>query len=185
MRTANESINSSQLPYHACLIPNIPGQIQHQVRDITNYAVQPLGMLMAAMSFVCNTLIVLTVAKSQSLRQPSLLMLCSLSITDVIAAIHALVREALITTDPHLCSEPFREVSTYLGILCFLATLSNLTIISRDRYLAVSRVSWYRNHMTRSRAFKGINSGWLASMMVTLSAFYLIKTGFSYQLIPL
>ena len=132
MRTVNESINFSQLPYHACLIPNIPEHIQHQVRDITNYAVRPLGMLMAAMSFVCNTLVVLTVARSQSLRQPSLLMLCSLSITDVIFAIHALVRDALITTR------------------------SILTMISRDRYLAVSKPSWYRNHMTQSRAFKGI-----------------------------
>ena len=109
MRTVNESINSSQLPYHACLIPNIPEHIQHQVRDITNYAIRPLGMLMAAMSFVCNTLVVLTVARSQSLRQPSLLMLCSLSITDVIFAIHALVRDALIMSDPHLRSEPFKE----------------------------------------------------------------------------
>ena len=183
MKTVNESINSSQLPYHACLIPNIPEQIQHQVRDITNYAVRPLGMLMAAMSFVFNTLVVLNVARSQSLRQPSLLMLCSLSITDVIFAIRALVRDALITTDPHLCSEPFREVSTYLGILCYLATLSNLTMISNDRYLAVSKPSWYRNHMTRSRAFKGIILSWLASMMVTVSAFYLIKRGISNELI--
>ena len=183
MRTVNESINSSQLLHHACLIPNTPEPIQHQLRDVTNYAVRPLGMLFAAMSFVCNTLVVLTVAKSKSLRQPSLLMLCSLSITDVIAAIHVLVREALITTDPHFCSEPFIDVSTFLGVLCFLATLSNLTIISRDRYLAVSKASWYRNHMTRSRAFKGIISSWLASMMVTISVFYLIKTGFSYQLI--
>ena len=118
-------------------------------------AVRPLGMLMAAMSFVCNTLVVLTVARSQSLRQPSLLMLCSLSITDVIFAIHALLRDALITTDPHFCSEPFREEGTYLGILCYLATRSILTMISRDRYLAVSKPSWYRNHMTQSRAFKG------------------------------
>ena len=183
MRTVSESINSNQLPYHARLIPIIPEQIQHQVRDITNYAVRPLGMLMAAMSFVCNTLVVLTVARSQSLRQPSLLMLCSLCITDVIFAIHPLIRDALIMTDPHLCSEPFREVSTYLGILCSLATLSNLTMISRDRYLAVSKPSWYRNHMTRSRAFKGTIFSWLASMMVTLSAFFLIKTGFSYKLV--
>ena len=129
------------------------------------------------------SLVVLTVARSQSLRQPSLLMLCSLSITDVIFAIHALVRDALIVSDPHFCSEPFREVSTYLGILCYLATLSNLAVISRDRYLAVSKPSWYRNHMTRSRAFKGIILSWLASMMLTLSAFYLVKKGFSYKLV--
>ena len=179
MRTVNESINSSQLPYHACLISNIPEQIQHQVRDITNYAVRPLGMLMATMSFVCNTLVVLTVARSQSLRQPSLLMLCSLSITDVILAVHALVRDVLIMSDPHLCSEPFKEEVSYLGILCYLATLSNLSMISRDRYLAVNKPSWYRNHMTRSRAFKGIILSWMASTMATLSVFTLAKTGFS------
>ena len=181
MRTANESISSSQLPYHACLIPNIPQQIQHQVRDITNYAVRPLGMLMAAMSFACNTLVVLTMARSQSLRQPSLLMLCSLSIADAIFAIYILVRDASTMTDPHFCSKPFKEYGTYLGILCYLATLSSLSMISRDRYLAVSKPSWYRNHMTGSRAFKGIILSWLASMMATLSVFTLAKTGFSYK----
>ena len=54
-------------------------------------------------------------------------------------------------------------------------------MISRDRYLAVSKPSWYRNHMTRSRAFKGIILSWMASMMATLSVFTLAKTGFSYK----
>ena len=129
---------------------------------------------MAAMSFACNTLVVLTVARSQSLRQPSLLMLCSLSITDVIFAIYVLVRDALIMTDPHFCSEPFKEHGTSRGILCYLATaISSLAMISRDRYLAVSKSSWYPNDMTRSHAFKEIILSWLASMMATVFSYKL------------
>ena len=115
-----------------------------------------LNFLMAAMSFVCDPLVALTVARYQSLRQPSLLMLCNLSITDVIFAIHVLARDDLIMTNPHFCSEPFKEQRTYPGILYHLATLSNPTMINGDPYLAVSKPSWYRNHMTRSRTFKGI-----------------------------
>ena len=67
--------NFSRLPFEACLILNLPEEIQHQVRDISNYVVRPLYMLFAAMTFVCNGLICITVARTKSLEHPSVLML--------------------------------------------------------------------------------------------------------------
>ena len=79
--------NFSRLPYEECLIPNLPKEIQHRVRDIGNYAVRPLNMSFAVMSCIFNALVIVTVARTKSLQRPSLLMLCSLAITDLIYAL--------------------------------------------------------------------------------------------------
>ncbi|KAL9964339.1 hypothetical protein ACROYT_G027968 [Oculina patagonica] len=93
MIRTNESINSSHFPYQACLVPNLPEDLQHQVRDISNYIVVPLDTLLAVMSFICNTLVFITITRTKSLRHPSLLMLCSLSITDLIWALFTLIKK--------------------------------------------------------------------------------------------
>ena len=181
---ANESSNFSQLHYEECLIPSLPKQIQHRVHDITNYAVRLLGILTAVMSLLCNTLVFFTVTRTKSLRHPSLLILCSLSVTDVVFSLQALIREVFILSRPQMsmCLEPFSEVGLYLRILCYLATLSNLVVISKDRYLAISKPSWYHAHMTKSRAIKTILVSWLVSTMATLAVFTIANIGFSVTL---
>ena len=44
--------NFSRFPYQECMIPNLPEEIQHQVRDMANYAVRPLDMLLPVHLFV-------------------------------------------------------------------------------------------------------------------------------------
>ena len=82
--------NFSRHPYEACLIPNLPEEIQHRVRDMTNYVLQPLSMLLAFVAFVCNALICITVARTKHLQRPSLLLLSSLSVTDLIFALFSM-----------------------------------------------------------------------------------------------
>ena len=60
--------------------------------------------------------------------------------------------------------------------LCTLTTLGNLAVISRDRYLAVRRPVWYRNHMKISRSFKTVCLPWLISVV------YAVLTYFSKRL---
>ena len=79
--------NFSRFPYEECLMPNLPEEIQHRMRDMANYVVRPLDMLLSFMSLVFNALICITVARTKSLQRPSLLMLCSLAITDLIYAL--------------------------------------------------------------------------------------------------
>ena len=169
---------SSYFPYQACLISNLPEEIQHQVRDITNHVVIPVDMLMAVMSFVCNAFIFITVARTKSLQHPSLLMLCSLSITDLIWALYILTENIYIMLDPHMCPEHGHEEAS-VAILCCLATLSNLTMISRDRYLAICRPGWYRHHANRSHAIKATAFSWLASIATALSAYANFKIRYS------
>ena len=180
----NWSMNSTQFPYQACMLPKLPEEIEHHFQDIM-YVVRPLATLVAVMSLACNTLVLVIVKRFQHFRHPSQLILCSLAITDLILAIHTLLREALLLSDPYTCLEPaFEEYGMNMNILCFLATLANLAMISRDRYLALSKPLWYRNHMTRSRALKGIAVTWLASSVTTLLVFTL-KSRFRNNLFSL
>ena len=161
--------------FQACLMPNLPEEMQHQIRSISNYVVTPLDSVLAIMAFVCNTFTCFTVARTKSLQHPSLLMLCSLSISDLIWALFALAANVSIFLDPHMC--PVREYAEQspIGMLCFLATLSNLAVISRDRYQAICRPAWYRHHANRSRAIKSIALSWLASVATALSMYIVLK----------
>ena len=146
--------NFSRLPYEECLIPNLPEEIQHRVRDIGNYAVRPLSVVLAVMSFIFNALVIVTVARTKSLQRPSLLMLCSLAITDLMYALFSLYVSIKTVQSEHMCLGDLGLIETAIFILCMLATLGTLAVISRDRYLAVTKPLWYRNHESTSRAIK-------------------------------
>jgi len=184
MISGNQSANSSYFPYQACLVPKLPSDLQHQLRDISNYIVVPFDMFLAAMSFICNTLVFITVTRTKSLQHPSLLMLCSLSISDLIWTLLTLVRNSLILLHPYMCLKETIEKTSF-SIWCYLATLSNLAMISRDRYLAMSRPTWYRNHVRRSstRVVKATLLTWLSSLCTALIVYILNKTATSYTII--
>jgi len=60
-------------------------------------------MLLAVVAFVCNALICITVARTKSLQRPSLLMLCSLSVTDSIHSLFALYLSIKTMLSEHIC----------------------------------------------------------------------------------
>ena len=184
MISGNQSTNSSNFPYERCLIPNLAADLQHQIRDISNYIVVPFDTLLGVMSLICNALVFVTITRTKSLRHPSLLMLCSLSISDLIWALFTVVRNSFTFLHPYMCLEESFERECF-GILCYLATLSNLAMISRDRYLAVSRPTWYRNHVRRSRTrvVKTILLTWFSSLFITLIVFILNKAAATNRII--
>ena len=159
--------NSSQPPYQACLVPSLPEETQHQMRDITNYLVYPLNLVVATMSFACNGLVVYTVARTKFLQQPPLLMLCSLALTDVLFSLYAIYRYIEVLAHRYMCPESVSPEKGGLSALCLLATLGNLAIISRDRYLAVRKPWWYHTHVTKSRAMKLMCVPWLVSLIIS------------------
>ena len=159
--------NFSRLPYEACLIPNLPEEIQHRVPDMTNYVVRPLYMLLAIIAFVCNALICITVARTKSLQRPSVLLLSSLSVTDLIFALFSMYMGIKTILCEHICLATMDSEKRATIVLCSLATLGTLAVISRDRYLAATKPWWYRNHMTKSRAIKMSCIPWLISVVLT------------------
>ena len=159
---------SRPVPYQECLIPNLPEEIQHMVRDGTNHVVIPLNIVVAIMSFVCNVLVIWTVTRARSLQRPPLLMLCSLAITDLLYAPYSIFRFIEILAHEHTCPGEVSSEKGALSALCLLATLGNLAIISGDRYLAVTKPWGYRANVTKSRTMKMICATWLLSVAITV-----------------
>ena len=75
------------------------------------------------------------------------------------------------------------KYSRGFSLLCWVSTLGNLAIISRDRFLAFSKPWWYRNHVTRSRVVKQAILVWIS----IFASFDLAATPavFAYYLISL
>ena len=96
-------MNPVTLPYQRCLISNIPEGVQHTVRDVTNLVVVPLDMLLAFLSIISNLLVLTALLRTRSLQHPSLLLLCSLSISDVLWAIFSIVKDTRRFTFKHFC----------------------------------------------------------------------------------
>ena len=145
--------SSQQFPYEACLFADLPTDVQHQILNISNYVFRPLSFILAFLSLVCNTLVIIALTRTRSLQYPVMVMMCSLAFTDVIFSLYSLYRYIEIFTHEHICpnSHPLHSA---ISALCTQATLGNLAVISRDRHVATRSPLWYRNHVTKSRAFK-------------------------------
>ena len=60
-------------------------------------------MLLAFLSFISNFLVLTAVVRTRSLQHPSLILLCSLSITDLLWAIFTVVRDIKRVTHEEFC----------------------------------------------------------------------------------
>ena len=97
---------------------------------------------------------------------------------------------SLLLCSSWVCWRPGWRVKTYLilifcscftelsgkysrgfSLLCWVSTLGNLAIISRDRFLALSKPWWYRNHVTRSRVVKQAILVWISAGLLAISIF--------------
>lgn len=168
----NTAANSSLPPYQRCLITVLPQELQLPARDFANHVVIPINLVLITMATLCNGFVVITVARTKSLQRPSLLMLCSLALTDLLYSFYFLLRCLAFLADEFFCPKlPSVETSTFSS-LCLTATLGTLAVISQDRYLALNKPYWYRNHVTTSRAFYLICGTWLASATISILIYF-------------
>ena len=174
--------NVSSKSYQLCLIPNISEHGQYVWYGFTTLVLLPVDTLLASLSLMCNSIILFAVSRTRSIQRPSMLLLCSLSMTDVFWSIFAISENILNFTQTKLCPrEVTEDVEFFTLFLCYHATLSNLAIISCDRLLAVSKPLWYRNHVSRSHAFKQITFLWVLS--ATISGIFVAGFHFPFLLI--
>lgn len=165
----NGTIYSGSLPYQRCLIPGIPEDAKQTVRYATNYIIVPLDVLVAFLSLLSNGLVVTVVIRTRSLQNPPLLLLCNLSISDLLWALYTILRATVRYTSEGFCPE--KRTGPWVFSLCFRATVGNLAFISIDRYSAVSKPLLYRSNVKRSRVLKQALAVWLFSF---------ISSGFVY-----
>ena len=163
--------SSQQFPQEACLIADLPTDVQHQILNIGNYVFRPLSFILAFLSLVCNRLVIIAVTRTRSLQYPAMVMMCSLALTDVIFSLYSLYRYIELFTHEHMCpnSHPLHSA---ISALCAQATLGTLTVISRDRHVATRSPLWYRNHVTKSRAFKIVCIPWLISVVIAVVLYF-------------
>ena len=115
----------------------------------------------------------MAVARTKSLQYPSMVMMCSLEVTDIMFPLYSLYRYIEVFTHEHKCPTSYAHPLHFaIGGLCTMATLGNLAVISRDRYLAVRGPAWYRNHMKISRAFKTVCLPWLISVVYAVLTYF-------------
>lgn len=164
---------SSSTPYLACLLPDVSMEIQEKLRNITNSVFLPISLALAVLSFLSNCLLLVAVARMKARLHPSMVLLCSLSVSDLMWAAVCLYRGTRVAIHVHRCP-PSGDGEIYLSILCIFLTLSNLAVISKDRHRAVSKPRWYLNHMTKTRALKEAFISWLSSVTTVLVVYVVV-----------
>ena len=155
------------LSHQRCLIPGLPEDTQHTMYNITNFLFGPLVMLLAFLSLISNSLIMAALIRVKSLRHPSLLLLGSLSITDILFAVYVFVKSFARNMYEAFCFEEMGDLERGFIILCNLSTVGNLALISKDRYLAVSKPWLYRTHLKQSRVLKQSSAIWFYSFFMS------------------
>ena len=168
MAGSNKSYNSSQFHYQLCLLSSPQEEVDQPFKAINTFLLRPAHILVAVMSLICNTLVLLNVIRCQRLRHPSMLILTSLSVTDLTFGLYALLREILFLANPKVCFQPIEEYGRYIAMFSYLATITNVALISRDRYLALSQPTWYHNHITKIYVYKRILLCWVGSAIGVL-----------------
>ena len=155
---------SVELLTQQCLLTSLPEHAQRTLRDVTNSVVLPLDTLLALLSVTCNTVILVAILRVRSIQRPSLLLLCSLSTTDVIWEISSVIHNTKFFILKNFCPKDLSEEEVFAGVLCLFSTLGSLAAISCDRLLAVKNPWWYRRHATRSNAVKQITLVWVIAL---------------------
>ena len=125
------NISSEKLPYQRCLFQSIPEDAQLTLYNVTILVVLPLDTLLALMSVTCNSVILVAVLCTRSIQKPSLLLLCSLSMTDVIWAMISVIDNIVSFSHRSFCPRGLRGAGMkFVLALCFLSTLGHLAIIA-------------------------------------------------------
>ena len=163
----NQTASSVELPNQKCLFTSIPEHAQLTLRDVTNLAVLPLDTLLALLSVTCNCIVLVAILRSRSIQRPSMLLLCSLSITDAIWAIMSAIHNTKFFIFKKFCPKQLTAEEVFTATLCFFSFLGILAMISCDRLLAMNNPWWYRRHATRRHAIMQIVLVWVIGVILS------------------
>ena len=116
---------------------------------------------------MCNTVILVAILRTRSIQRPSLLLLCSLSTSDIIWAIFSAIHNTKFFILKNFCPKDLSDEEVFTTVLCVFSTLGSLAMINFDRLLAVNNPWWYRTHATRSLAVKQITLVWVIALTLS------------------
>ena len=118
-------------------------------------------------SITGNALVLATILRTPSLRSvPSTIFLCSLAITDFLVGL--VVQPVYIANElQYSAGGPLYKVENFISVSLCGVSLSTMTAISVDRFLALHYHVTYANLMTTKRAMNASASLWFASILLS------------------
>ena len=132
------------------------------------------------LSIIGNALLLVAIMRTPSIRSPSVIFLCSLAVSDLLVGLvvqPVYIVEQMVKTVPKL-----QEAVRGMGFAGCGVSLSTMTAITVDRFLALHYHLQYPNLMTTSRAIYTIITIWCIitlfsfSILWSLSVYYFFAT---------
>ena len=114
-----------------------------------------------------NTMVLLAVYKTRSLRTISNLFICSLATADLLVGL--LINPlyiALVSLGVWVSDHPLYRIENYLWIHLLTVTTFSLAAVSVDRYIAVTKVFRYQEILTKRRCAVVITSIWAFFLII-------------------
>ncbi|XP_078344334.1 melanocyte-stimulating hormone receptor-like [Oculina patagonica] len=131
-----------------------------------------LNVPLMIITIIGNNLVLAAILRTPSLRSPSTVLLCSLAFSDLVAG--------LLVQPLYIASEITENALSYqvLAVMSFFAcgvSLSTMTAISVDRFLALHYHMRYPNLMTTQRAMYTSATLWLLTFLLSFLYFWSIN----------
>lgn len=157
--------------------PNTPGDqcVTHIEYQLANIIAQASFVIFILILDVCgNCMVIGAILFYSRLRVVTNYFIISLAVSDLLIAAlsmpfrihHTLNNMCWGDLGLRVC-----EFWVFVDLLCSVASMTNLSLISADRYLALSYPLSYRSIMTKSRGIIAIASVWAYSILVSTLSF--------------
>ena len=163
-------------PRRPCFFSGISQTFQFNLIYYTNIFLTPVTILLGLWCFLSNGLVLIAILRGGLRIRPGFLMLCSLTLTDVVwggLVTPMYVRFRVVELlDGKVClNRSDLDESPLMAVvffLCLFSTQENLGVMSVDRYLAVAKPMWYKATVTKQHAIFASGGVWLAAMTMAI-----------------
>ena len=139
------------------------------------------------LSIIGNALVLVAILRTPSIRSPSVIFLCNLAVSDLLVGL--VVQPVYVAAEIAITVRALLQAAKLMGFAGFGVSLTTMTAITVDRFLALHYHLQYPNFMTTSRAIYTIITIWL---IITLFSFFnslvaeylLLSCSFLYHKLP-
>ncbi|XP_011667176.2 tyramine receptor 1-like [Strongylocentrotus purpuratus] len=129
-------------------------------------------IVIAVVILIGNTLVILSVARTPSLRSQNNIFLASLAVVDFLLAIICIPLDIIAGLGfmPDVSPWACLSLSAVIATMVFL-TILHITVVAFDRFLAITSPFTYQQTMTNGRVACFIAGVWLITLVISSSAF--------------
>ena len=121
------------------------------------------------LSIIGNALVLVAILRTPSLRSPSVIFLCNLAVSDLLVGL--VVQPVYVAAEIARTVRALLQAANTMGFAGFGVSLTTMTAITVDRFLALHYHLQYPNLMTTSRAIYTIVTIWC---IITLFSFSIL-----------